>query len=182
MTSQRERVLDAAIEVLGTQGLRALTHRRVDLQAGLAAGSTSNHFRTREALVMGVSEAIPERELRGFEDAVAPGSVEELVDLLVALIDHATDGNRTMTAARLALFMEANHHQALRESIWRGHRTMTAFLEPVMTGLGAIEPVVSAGALMACAEGVILHRIARGDDSDAKPLLEVVVRGAFCAS
>jgi hypothetical protein len=32
---------------------------------------------------------------------------------------------------------------------------------------------------MACAEGLILHRIARHDDSDIRPVLNLVVRAAF---
>ena len=54
MSGKRERVLDAAIEVLGTRGLRGLTHRAVDEVAGIPQGSTSNYFRTRESLLEAV--------------------------------------------------------------------------------------------------------------------------------
>ena len=40
----------------GTAGLRALTHNRVDERAALPRGSTSNYFRTREALILGIVE------------------------------------------------------------------------------------------------------------------------------
>ena len=56
------RLLDAAIDVLGTRGMRQLTHRAVDAAAGLPVGSTSNRFRTREALLVGVLRRILERE------------------------------------------------------------------------------------------------------------------------
>ena len=46
--------MNAAVELVGGQGIRALTHARVDAQAGLPLGSTSNHFRTRAALVAGL--------------------------------------------------------------------------------------------------------------------------------
>jgi AcrR family transcriptional regulator len=62
------RVLEAAVELLGTEGLRALTHARVDEQAGLPKGSASNYFRTRAQLVTGVSDWITERELAGTGD------------------------------------------------------------------------------------------------------------------
>src|SRR5690606_10456815 len=42
MPTNRERSLRAAVEILATGGIRALTHRRVDEQAGLPEGSTSN--------------------------------------------------------------------------------------------------------------------------------------------
>lgn len=54
VTSYRERVLDAAVRVLGDDGARALTHRRVDAAGGLPQGSTSNYFRRRDSLLEGV--------------------------------------------------------------------------------------------------------------------------------
>lgn len=45
--------------------------------------------------------------------------------------------------------------------------------------LGAHDPQVAANAVMACAEGLILHRIARGDDTDPRPTFDLVVRAAL---
>jgi DNA-binding transcriptional regulator YbjK len=45
VTPTKLRVLEAAVVLLGTEGLRALAHARVDEQAGLPKGSTSNYFR-----------------------------------------------------------------------------------------------------------------------------------------
>ena len=47
----RERALEAAVDVLGTDGVRALSHARVDERAGLPPGSTSNWFPIRRALL-----------------------------------------------------------------------------------------------------------------------------------
>lgn len=64
MSTRREQVLDAAVELLAVRGLRALTHRGVDETAGLPAGSASNHFRTRKALLHGVSAHLVARDER----------------------------------------------------------------------------------------------------------------------
>jgi DNA-binding transcriptional regulator YbjK len=179
MTALRARVLDAAIELLGTQGLKALTHRRIDEQAELPMGSTSNYFRTRDALFCGVAEAILEREVAGMEATFAPRSTEELLDALVALLDRTTEDQRTLTTARLVLFMEASHDPALRETLGRGRAILEAALRGVLDDLGVSDTVASARAIMACAEGLILHRIARHDDSDIRPVLDLVVRAAL---
>ena len=55
MSATRERSLAAAASLVGTQGTRALTHARVDAEAGLPRGSTSNHFRTRASLLAGLA-------------------------------------------------------------------------------------------------------------------------------
>jgi DNA-binding transcriptional regulator YbjK len=179
MTALRARVLDAAIELLGTQGLKALTHRRIDEKAGLPPGSTSNYYRTRDGLLRGAAEAILERELAGMQATFAPRSVEELLVALVALMDRTTVDQRTLTSARLVLFMEASHNPALGETLGRGRATLETALRQVLHDLGVSDTVTPARTIMACAEGLILHRIARRDDSDIRPVLDLVVRAAL---
>ena len=96
--------------LLGTEGLRALTHARIDAQAGVPKGSTSNYFRTRAQLLIGVSDWIGERDLASAEDiATAPDTPADLVEGLAIGIEMLTGPHRIVTAARLTLFMEANH-------------------------------------------------------------------------
>lgn len=56
--ARRAALADAAIDVLGEEGARALTHRAVDVRAGLPRGTASNYFPTRAALLLGVAERI----------------------------------------------------------------------------------------------------------------------------
>lgn len=178
-TTTRTRALEAAVDLLGTGGLRALTHGRVDERAGLPKGSTSNHFRTRDALLSGVVIWIVEREMSDFGRAFSPTSAGDLVDGLCWLLDRVTKDNQTLTTARLVLFMEASHDAGLRASISRGREAMESWFFPVLTRLGAPDPPVAGAAVAACFEGLVLHRIARHDDTDPRPVFAVVVRGAL---
>ena len=118
MADTRNRALDAAVELLATGGLRALTHGRVDAAAGLPAGSTSNHFRTRDALWVGAANRILERELAVVEGTTAaPANTEEFVGTLCDLYAVATGPLREVTTARMVLFVEGSHHPALREAL-----------------------------------------------------------------
>jgi DNA-binding transcriptional regulator YbjK len=179
VSSLRDRALAAAVELLGTQGLKALTHRRIDQRAHLPPGSTSNYFRTRDALLTGVVDAIVERDIAGAGAAFAPESVEQFLDAYVALFDHVTRDQRTVTTARLVLFMEASHDPVLREALWRGRAVIASALEPALRSLGAREPRTATAALMAASEGLLLHRIARHDETDVRPVLELVTRAAL---
>lgn len=58
---RRSALGDAAVTVLARQGARGLTHRAVDRAAGVAPGTTSNYFRTRQALLEGVVRRIAAR-------------------------------------------------------------------------------------------------------------------------
>jgi DNA-binding transcriptional regulator YbjK len=178
-TTPKGRALDAAIELLGTEGLRALTHARVDERASLPKGSTSNYFRTRAALLNGVSDWIVELEMRQVGPSEPPLSVDALIDTTVAVIEYSTGPNRVVTTARLVLFMEASHNPVIEQGIKRGREVIESWLVPTVAELGARNPRTAAAAMMAYSEGTILHRIARHDDTDPRPGLELVARGAF---
>lgn len=179
MTPSKKRALDAAVELVAAEGLRALTHVRVDERAGLPRGSTSNYFRTRAALLSGVVDWIVEREMSEVGAAVSAESAASLVDMMRDLFDYVTQQNRSMTAARLILFMEASHDPSLLRAVSRGRAAMDSSVTAVMTRLGASDPAVAAAALMATLEGLILHRIVRHDDSDPRPVIELVVKAAL---
>jgi DNA-binding transcriptional regulator YbjK len=179
MSAIKSRVVDAAIDLVGTKGLRALTHARVDERAGLPKGSTSNYFRSHQALLSGVVDGIVDRELPSVGVAFSPSSPDELISALCALFEYLTTVNRTVTTARLVLFMEASHNAALREALSRGRAAMEALGVVALARLGAREPHTAGVAIAACFEGLLLHRIARHDPTDPRPTFELVVRAAL---
>ncbi|AEG44976.1 TetR/AcrR family transcriptional regulator [Isoptericola variabilis] len=171
----RARALDAAIELLGTSGLRALTHARVDERAGLPKGSTSNWFRTRAALLTGVSDELAARDLAGVASAPEPRDADELVDLLCSTFAWMTGPHRVATTARLVLFLEASHDEALRERAQRGRELLMAWSEQLFERLGARDPQAAAFTVAAASEGMLLHAIARHDPTDPRPTYQTVV-------
>ena len=179
MNRSRTRVLAAAADLLATGGLRALTHVRVDERASLPKGSTSNYFRTRATLLVGVSEWIVEQEMPTVATAFEPRTPAELVDGLCALLDIVTRDNRDLTAARLVLFVEASHNKELREALSRGRAALEPAAVSAVAALGAPDPQAAAAAVIACFEGVVLHRVARNEYSDPRPVFDAVVRGAL---
>jgi DNA-binding transcriptional regulator YbjK len=179
VTSNREKALAAAIELLGTEGIRALTHLRVDERAALPRGSTSNYFRTRASLLQGVVQHMVDAELPAVGAAVSPTSPDELVAATVALFEFLTGPNRLMTAARLALYVEAGHDPELRAMLARGRSTIEETIMPALARLGSPDPELAVQALATCFEGLFLHRIAGHADIDTRPVLRLVVRACL---
>jgi AcrR family transcriptional regulator len=179
VTSNRDRALAAAIELLGTEGLRGLTHARVDERAGLPKGSTSNYFRTRAALLDGVGEWMLRREVPVVEAALKPESADDLVDELCQLYDFMIGPNEVTTTARLVLWMESAANERIRQALLSGRAVMTAMLVPALAHLGARDPLAASDTIGACFQGIFLQRFARGEEIDPRPLLEIIVRGAL---
>ncbi|MFD7871482.1 TetR/AcrR family transcriptional regulator [Microbacterium sp. NPDC059771] len=59
--ARRNALADAGIAVLAREGSRGLTHRAIDQEAGVPTGTTTNYFRSREALLAGLFERIGTR-------------------------------------------------------------------------------------------------------------------------
>ncbi len=175
MSSTRARALDAAVTLVGTEGIRALTHGRVDAAAGLPAGSTSNHFRTRAALVSGVIEWIARREL---DDAGTADirSRDDLVAALSRMIAAQSGPLSARTRARYALFLEADEDTALP---LREQRTaMESWLRSILGALGGEQAAARSALVMAAGDGLLLHRITVDPDA---PIDDVVARAVDAA-
>lgn len=179
VSRNRERALNAAVDLLGTSGLRSLTHARVDSRARLPLGSTSNYFRTREALLVGVVEHMVSAEAPAVDAAVLPRSADDLARELTRLFEFMTGPNKTMTTARMVLLVEANHDDALRSSLAAGRTAMERAIMPTLIALGAPNPHALMAALAAAFEGMFLHSIARHADLDPKLVFDLILRGGL---
>jgi DNA-binding transcriptional regulator YbjK len=173
----RTRILDAAVELLGTQGLKALTHIRVDVAAGVPKGSTSNYFRTRAALLTGVVEWLAKQDLA---ELVRPPSPPADVGAFVALLAHsveaATTASRPRTIARYVLFLEGTHNEDRRRPLLAGRACFRSFVETTMERLGSHDPAAAATAITAVGEGMIIQRMTVDPDADVLAAIDAVVR------
>ena len=174
----RERALEAAVELLGAEGVRALTHARVDERAGLPPGSTSNWFRTRRALLGGVVDWIADRERADFEPATMPAisAVDGLIDGLCAMAELQTGPFAARTRARYALFLELADDPELGEPLRRQRRQFEQWTERIVTAVGIPDPGPATRALMALGDGLLLHRLTVDPELDMRPAVERAVR------
>ena len=172
MTRQAE-ILDAAIETLGTEGMRGLTHRAVDRMAGLPEGSTSNHFRSRDALLAGIGERFVQRERAAFE-AIAMSDVpltpEDLGRAFGRFAVESTRGNRSLTLARYALLVEGALRPSLQRSLAEGGATVNAWAVQWLRIVRSPHPERDWIILANFVTGLVLHELAHPtDDFDPTP-------------
>lgn len=179
----RDRALEAAVELLGKEGVRALSHARVDERAGLPPGSTSNWFRTRRALLGGIVDWIAERERADFDPAAMPTltGLDGLIDGLCALIELLTGPFAVRTRARYALFLELADDPELGEQLRRQRHEFERWTERLVIEVGIADPVPATRALMALGDGLVLHRLTVDPTLDLRPALERALR-ALAAS
>ncbi len=166
MLKRREHLLDAAIRVLGERGVRAVTHRAVDAEAGVSSGSTANYFSTREALFAAIVERFSERERQNFTDFAARTSVTTPAELGRALAASARDGagpNRTLTLCRYALLVESANNSRLREQMAVTGARVSAWITDWLRLAGSTDPDRHVHVLGNYLTGLVLHQLAIPD-------------------
>ncbi|HHV20303.1 MAG TPA: TetR/AcrR family transcriptional regulator [Propionibacterium sp.] len=179
MSERRERVLDAAIDLIGEGGIKALTHRGVDARASLPAGSTSNLFRTAEALLEAVVDRFAERE-RADWDALTlhapPETAEQLTVALGELAIGAVGERRRVSLTRFAILVEAANREHLRDRLADNGARVMVWATTAFRLIGATAPGAAAAAVANYLSGVMLHQLANPDpDFDPVPGLRQLI-------
>jgi len=108
--ARRDLLADAGISVLAREGSRGLTHRAIDAEADVPVGTTSNYFRSRQALVAGLFERIGARLAPSAEDLQARASAQPSRELFADYIRDIVRrllGQREVTLALFELRLEA---------------------------------------------------------------------------
>ncbi|MFF5784968.1 TetR/AcrR family transcriptional regulator [Streptomyces sp. NPDC012693] len=161
--SRGERIGDAALDLLVERGMRGLTHRAVDERAGLPQGSTSNHARTRQALLETAVRRQVQLEARVLTPDELPGAgggdarvdPAVLVDVLsLALHRYLTD-HRALLVSRYELALEATRRPELRVFFDAAGSVFRGPLVAMAAAAGSTEPERHALSLIAWAEGLM---------------------------
>ncbi len=159
-------IADAAIELLGTVGARGLTHRAVDTQADLPAGSTSFYCRTRLdllALTLRRHAALDLADLQVDAQRMAAKtslSVDGLVELLVARVaDWLSAPKRPRLVARFELFLMASREPDLAEIITQQREYFLEATEAALAHAGVPKPRMMAPVLVVLVDGMLLDQV-----------------------
>ncbi|MFB7918886.1 TetR/AcrR family transcriptional regulator [Streptomyces sp. NPDC056061] len=182
MPGRRDQVLDAAVKVLGTAGLRGLTYQAVDKAAVVPAGTTSNHFRSRDLLVTGVVahlEALDARDWKRFGAIPVDGGPEALAGALARTVQHVLGPARHRTTARYALALEGIVRPAVREPLSRARESLIELTSKWLADLGSPAPREHCRILFDYLDGLMFNQIVMPDaEFDPEPGIRTVL-GAF---
>jgi DNA-binding transcriptional regulator YbjK len=157
---RRERVLDAALDVLVDEGVAGITHRKVAARADVPLGSVTYHFATLTDLCAQAFARYVEQRTAEYEALFTQvASRDDLVDVLVELVEAGPSRHRSAVLG-FELHLAALRDPALRALTGRWTRSSRAVLAR-FTGPGA------AARLDALLEGMIMHRLL-SDDGEAR--------------
>ncbi|MFE6804788.1 TetR/AcrR family transcriptional regulator [Streptomyces sp. NPDC057681] len=172
---RRQRIIDAAIRVVGEKGIGGLSHRSVAAEADVPLGSTTYHFKTLDELLVAALRQANE----GFAKALAGSAVFEaprarLAAGLAAVLGEWLAGERTGVELEYELYLAALRRPALRP-------VAAEWGEDVADALARHTDPVTARALVALMDGICLQVLltdAVYEEEYARDMLARVIDGA----
>jgi DNA-binding transcriptional regulator YbjK len=119
---RRTMLCDTAIQLLADEGVKGLSHPKVDQRAGLPAGSTSFYFRTRAALLLATTQRVCELDLVDLSailhpraDASTEAGPQAISPLAALIVSSAREPRLSRTKARIELILQANRDPSLAD-------------------------------------------------------------------
>ncbi|MBJ7331119.1 MAG: TetR family transcriptional regulator [Solirubrobacteraceae bacterium] len=146
--STKDRLLDAALELLGREGARAMTVRAVEEAAGVPHGSVRHHFGGQRGLLLALFDHLERVERPA--DGGLPAAVAQWLG-----------PGRTVALARYELFLLAARDAELRAPLVAARER---FVAQVATTMGAER----APSVLAAIDGLLLDALVRGEQDPAK--------------
>ncbi|QNE22992.1 TetR family transcriptional regulator [Kribbella qitaiheensis] len=175
---RRDAIADAAIHLVATRGLRGLTHRAVDAEAGLPPGSTSYYLRTRNALLTACVNRMLARDLTATSPDPGSAPLEEfMVGMVVGLANERADD----LAARYELSLEARRQPELQDAIIQGGRQLREGLAHMLAALGIPDATEAAWPVAAMMDGLLYDRLAGAGTTLSPKAYEHAVRRSLTA-
>ncbi|RYP89004.1 TetR/AcrR family transcriptional regulator [Nocardioides guangzhouensis] len=160
LSPRRRLLVDAAIEVVAAHGLRGLTHRAVDRQAGLPEGSCSAYLRTRHAMISALGSYVASRlttDVRALRDQLAgcTGDHERAVELTSELFLRWLDA-RALLVAKLELTMEATRDPQLAAVFTTWRSELVDAVDGILEQAGRDRGQNRSATLVAALDGVLM--------------------------
>ncbi|MFJ8633274.1 TetR/AcrR family transcriptional regulator [Streptomyces sp. NPDC093568] len=167
---RRQRIIDAAIRVVGEKGIAGLSHRTVAAEADVPLGSTTYHFKTLDDLLVAALRQASE----GFAKVIAARGAltdphTDLAAELAGWIGEWFAGDRTGVELEYELYLAALRRPALRP-------VAAEWAQDVADLLSRRTDPVTARALVALLDGICLQVLLTEVPYDEEYAREVLSR------
>lgn len=160
-----ELLLRAGLHVVADQGLRGLTHRAVDREAGLPEGSCSAYLRTRKALVLALTEYVAGNladDVEGLAQDLSVCALEEaqatevVTEFFMRWLEE-----RELLLARMELSLEASRDPDLAAAFASIRPRLIGLVEAMLSARGKEHSAARAETLVASCDGILLGALPR---------------------
>jgi len=179
--TRRDELADAGVRLIARGGIRALTHRAVDVEAGLPAGSTTYYARTRRELTGLVVTRITEQLTSDLQGLSIPTTMDDAT--AVTIVEAFLDGlaqREEAQAARFALLFELRGDDELRAPLTAADPVRAALIDTaraILSAIGVADLEEAAVDIVGLVDALLLYRTAGAGPVDPSRVLTAYLAG-----
>lgn len=184
-TPVRERILAAVLHIIGSDGIAAVTNRRIAAQAQVSLGSITYHFPSQTDLLRDALLGFVTEETTRLTDLAEQYrdkglSLQDAAALTEQVVkDLAFDAERM---APFELYIQAGRDPDLREAAAECFVAYDTLTVTILEALGVPNASTVAPTLVATIAGLQLRRLATGTDGqDISSAILLLIGGAMIA-
>lgn len=175
---RRTALLDATIRLIASDGLGAVTHRRVEHLADAPHGSTTYYFRSKAALIAAAGQRLTDLDHQALDGlaldvarALAPRSDTPDLSMIAATLAHWVEDNRDLHLARFELALAAARDPVLARTDTAWNETFLGIIEPVVISAGSSSARLDARYVCAAFMGIVFDQVVRPQPDFARTVL-----------
>ncbi|MCV7380274.1 hypothetical protein BST11_24380 [Mycobacterium alsense] len=172
---RRVQILDAAIGILADTGLGGLTHRRVDDVAKLPSGTTSNYFRTRQALLEATAARTVDlhwQRVEALRTAIGSLTKDGLKALMTRMLSDPDEQFRRYTLARFELFLEGTRRPGLQPFLLELQAAAVKSATVIFEAAGLAPTAQQMDELSRLLNGYVFSKLTMPTDADPAGLVD----------
>jgi len=173
---RRGAIIDAAVLIIATRGLPALTHRAVAREAKVPLAATTYYFASKDEIVREALEALAATEVDRLAAIASTirsvSSPDELAGLVAEALFPDPGEAEQRWLAQFEIYLEAARNPALRPAVEHWRAAFVEVAESALRVAGAPEPERRAELAVAGMNGLLLDRV-RGIGDDPRQRLQV---------
>lgn len=167
----RQRIIDAAYQVLATKGYEATTLKEIAKAADAAPGLVHYYFGGKDQLLVEVLKAVGNRYTATTQHMMQHQSPEQIIEAALKQPMTRVTEEPEWYRLRYELFSLGLHNEliapGIRELLSEGRQSLSQTVKALL-GATTVEPTVIASLLLACFDGLALQKIMDADvDIDA---------------
>lgn len=185
-TGAREKILAAALHIVGTDGIPALTNRAIAARAQVSLGSITYHFPSQSELLKSALTSFVADETQRITDIADQYRDKGLTFEDAAGLTDRIVKDLAFSAERIApfeLFIQAGRDNSLHDSAADCFAAYDELTLAILTALGVPDAESVVKNVVGMIAGLQLRRLATGSaDQDIAAALLLLLRGAVAAA
>lgn len=172
-SSTRDRILDAALEIVAEEGVGRLTNRSLAAKTGVSLGTLTYHFASQNEVLRDALARFVAAEAERLEAITAASEAADDPAAALASVQKLLSGESGRRLAKLELYLAAARTPELQEAARRCFEAYDGVVARGLESIGADASELNVRSIVALIDGLQLRRLSLGE-SDDLPVAESI--------